>query len=70
MDSQELNLEKKRGRPSIGRGVQVNAMLRPEEVDQVDAWAQDQPDAPKRPEAIRRLIRAGLVSGLQAAHCY
>lgn len=64
MIGQEKNLEKnKRGRPAIGRGVQVNAMLRPETVEEIDRWIEVQPDPkPKRPEAIRRLIEAGIRS--------
>ena len=60
MTRQEKNLEKKRGRPAIGRGVQINAMLRPETVSALDNWRGVQPDKPSRPEAIRRLVDKAL----------
>jgi hypothetical protein len=31
-----------------------------EQLDQLDAWIAAQPDAPTRPEAVRRLIAAAL----------
>lgn len=57
MARQEKTLEKKRGRPAIGAGVQVNAVLRPEMIDALDAWAaaEDMPE-PRRPEAVRRAL--------------
>lgn len=61
MTAQEKNLGKnKRGRPAIGRGVQVNIMLRPEQAEALDKWASLQSDNPARPEAVRRLMDAAL----------
>lgn len=64
MKRQEKNLEKKkRGRPAIGKGLQFNAMLRPEMAQALDSWIAAQPDPkPSRPEAIRRLIEKALGS--------
>jgi hypothetical protein len=64
MGRQEKVLEKnRRGRPAIGKGVQLNAMIRPEQAAALDAWIAIQPDPkPSRPEAIRRLLEVGLKS--------
>jgi hypothetical protein len=63
MDGQEKILEKKRGRPAIGKGLQFNAMLRPELAARIDAWIENQPEPrPTRPEAIRRLVEKGLAA--------
>ena len=43
-----------------GKGVPVLVRLQPAELDQVDAWRQQQDGEPSRPEAIRRLVRKGL----------
>jgi hypothetical protein len=57
MASQELNLEKKkRGRPAIGRGEQVNAMLRPEVTAALDRASSDIEGKPSRSELIRRIV--------------
>jgi hypothetical protein len=44
--------KKRPGQP----GFLVGTRFQPELLDQVDAWRRDQPDAPTRPEAIRRLV--------------
>ncbi len=64
MTEPEKILEKKKlGRPAIGKGLQFNAMLRPELAERVDGWIARQPDpAPTRPEAIRRLVERGLAA--------
>lgn len=64
MSRQEKILEKKKlGRPAIGKGLQFNAMLRPEMAAAIDAWIARQPEPqPTRPEAIRRLVENGLAS--------
>jgi hypothetical protein len=52
---------KKLGRPSIGKGLQFNAMLRPEMAAAIDAWIAAQPPPhPSRTEAIRRLVAEAL----------
>ena len=62
MTRQEKSLEKKKlGRPAIGKGLQFNAMLRPEMAAAIDAWIAAQPEPrPSRPEAIRRLLAEAL----------
>lgn len=47
------------GRPPIN-ATPVNVRLPPQELAALDAWIARQSDAPSRPEAIRRLIEAGL----------
>jgi hypothetical protein len=61
MSRQDKVLEKKRGRPSIGKGLQFNSSFRPELAARIDAWIATQPDPkPSRPEAIRRLVEKAL----------
>ena len=62
MSGQENILEKKKlGRPAIGKGVQINAMHRPEDVAALDAWIESQPQPrPTRPEAVRVAVREWL----------
>lgn len=41
----------------IGRGVQINPMWRPEQVEAIDGWIDRQPEPkPDRTEAIRTLV--------------
>lgn len=62
MSGQELNLEKnKRGRPAVGRGAQVNIMLRPEIIQALDAAAADNPDLKGRLPLIRHILTDYLV---------
>jgi hypothetical protein len=52
---------KKRGRPkSTGRGELVGVRLLPEPLAALDAWIAKQREELSRPEAIRRLVEAGL----------
>ena len=68
MPDQEKSIGKKRGRPPIGPGLQINTMFRPETVAALDRWIAAQPDPkPTRPEAIRRLIEFGLRAAQGAA---
>jgi hypothetical protein len=61
MRRQEKVLEKKRGRPSIGKGLQFNSSFRPEMAARIDAWIAHQPEPrPSRSEAIRRLVEKAL----------
>jgi hypothetical protein len=63
MARQQKILEKKKlGRPAIGKGLQFNAMLRPELAEAIDNWRSEQPDTPSRPEAVRRLIEQALTA--------
>lgn len=50
---------KKRGRPRTG-WAQVGVKLLPDQAAQLDDWIARQPDRPKRPEAIRRLLDLAL----------
>ena len=52
---------KKRGRPAIDSEELRIRVQRPD-LDQIDQWRTAQPDAPGRPEAIRRLVRKGLAA--------
>ncbi|WP_141103919.1 hypothetical protein [Rhizobium sp. R634] len=62
MNDRDINLEeKKRGRPAIGRGEQINVMVRPEITQAIDAAAAAQTDQPARSEMVRRIIREWLV---------
>jgi hypothetical protein len=53
---------KKRGRPATGKGEATMVRLQPDLAGRVDGWATSQPDAPTRPEAIRRLVELGLAA--------
>ena len=54
-----VSAKRSRGRPKLDSEA-VNVRLLRQQLDQLDAWIIQQPDAPTRPEAIRRLIEAGL----------
>ena len=56
MNGQEKMLAQKRGRPATGKGLTVGVRLQPDALDALDGWRLLQPDAPGRPEAIRRLL--------------
>jgi hypothetical protein len=51
---------KKRGRPATGINPSIGVRLPLPSLDALDDWRKRQPDLPSRPEAIRRLIEAGL----------
>lgn len=55
-----LPAKKRRGPAPTGIGVQIGVRLHPPQLASLDAWIADQTDAPSRPEAIRRLMLAGL----------
>jgi hypothetical protein len=61
MPKQQKSVHKKRGRPA-GRsyGETIPMRLSSALKDEVDAWADKQPDAPSRSEALRRLVAIGL----------
>ena len=55
------DIPKKRGRkPSGGRKDAILVRMPPDQLEAVDVWASGQPDAPSRPEAIRRLVDIAL----------
>lgn len=48
---------KKRGRPkTTGTGIQTGLRLLPDLVAALDAWTEEQPIPPTRPEAIRQIL--------------
>ena len=61
MAKQEKSVHKKRGRPA-GRnyGETIPMRLSPTLKDEVEAWAEKQPDTPSRSEALRRLVEMAL----------
>lgn len=46
---------KPRGRPAVG-STAINLRLPPDLLAALDAWREGQQDAPRRPEAVRRLV--------------
>jgi hypothetical protein len=64
MTKQETPISRKRRGPKpTGQGVPVLVRLHPPALDAIDTWRGKQDDAPSRPEAIRRLVEAGLKEG-------
>jgi hypothetical protein len=51
--------DNRKARPAQA-GMLIGVRLQPEALSAVDAWISAQPDAPSRPEAIRRLVSTGL----------
>ncbi len=63
MPKQEKSVHKKRGRPRGRRyGETIPMRLSSALKDEVDAWADKQPDAPSRSEALRRLVKLALAA--------
>jgi hypothetical protein len=60
MKRQTVITKKKRGPAATGIGTLVGVRLQPDDLAAVDAWRDEQDDAPTRPEAIRRLVEIGL----------
>lgn len=50
------------GRPRTGIGQMIGVRLQPADLAELDAWIAAQSDQLSRPEAIRRLMKAGLDS--------
>ena len=44
-------------------GELIGVRLQPDDLAALDAWIATQPDTPSRPEAIRRVLKAGLLRG-------
>jgi hypothetical protein len=57
---------KRIGRPPVG-SVNIGVRVPPDELAALDAWIANQPDKPKRPEAMRRLIQKALAQEPVAA---
>jgi len=51
---------KKPGPPATGKGTPVMVRLLPPLLDALDRFIADEPDAPSRPEAVRRLLADSL----------
>ena len=47
----------------FGKGVQIQVRMQPDQLEKLDEWARGQADKPSRPEAVRRLMLAGLRLG-------
>ena len=63
MDKSIADIPKKRGRKkTTGRGEGVMVRFHDPLASSVDQWSAAQPDAPSRPEAIRRLVEKGLAA--------
>ena len=65
--SNQSNSKRNWRRPAARRRPLVATQLPAELQNTVDQWAARQPDKPKRSEAIRRLIEAGLASSKQTS---
>jgi hypothetical protein len=50
------------GRPPTGKGTQIGERWRDAELDAIDAWRRREKDLPSRAEAVRRLVRLGLLA--------
>jgi hypothetical protein len=48
------------GRPATGKGVHVGVRIQPDDLVAIDEWAAE--NGCTRPEAIRRLTKAGLLA--------
>jgi hypothetical protein len=60
--SEKILSKKRRGRPATGRDPVTAIRLSSDLREKVDAWAAKQKDAPRRSEAIRRLVEHGLTA--------
>lgn len=49
----------KGGRPKVN-ATALTVRMPPEQLARLDGWAAAQPDKPSRPEAVRRLVDAGI----------
>jgi hypothetical protein len=54
-----LSAKKPKGRPRVDAEA-VNVRIERDALARIDAWRRGQSDLPTRPEAIRRLVEAGL----------
>jgi len=61
-----MKIAKPRGRRPVQSGQLVGARLQPEQIALLDAWREQQPDRPSRPEAMRRLMMKGLGRDFEA----
>ena len=54
-------ITKRRGPAPTGKGTLIGVRFHGPQLAALDAWCAGQPDAPTRPEAVRRLIRESLL---------
>lgn len=54
--------KKKRGPPPTGKGTPIMTRLQPPQIAALDTWIARQREPMSRPEAIRRLVEAGLAA--------
>jgi hypothetical protein len=64
MNKTILDTKKGRGRPKADDGLstQIGTRWRDADLVEIDEWRRAEPDIPSRTEAIRRLVKLGLVS--------
>ena len=63
MTDQDTVITKKRKGPApTGKGVLVGVRLQPDDLAALDAWIDAQDDKPSRPEAVRKLMRLGMLA--------
>jgi hypothetical protein len=62
MNSDNASTQSRRGRPATGTNPAIGVRLPPDLLEALDRWRREQADPPGRPEAIRRLIEAGLAA--------
>jgi len=60
MVSDDVQSQKRRGRPPTGTNPAIGVRMPESELARLDRWRATQPNLPTRPEAIRRLIELGL----------
>src|SRR4051812_8781452 len=60
------NLSRRKWKRSLKPGVQIGVRLQDDDIAALDAWRKEQPDLPTRAEAARKLIQAGLRSGVRS----
>lgn len=63
MTDQDTVITKKRKGPApTGKGVLVGVRLQPDDLAALDAWIDAQGDRSSRPEAVRKLMRLGMLA--------
>jgi hypothetical protein len=60
MAKQTVITQKRRGPAPTGKGTLIGVRLQPDDLNKIDAYIAKQPDAPSRPEAIRRVLNSAL----------
>jgi hypothetical protein len=60
MVKQTVITQKRRGPAPTGKGTLIGVRLQPDDLNKIDAYIAKQPDAPSRPEALRRVPNSAL----------